>query len=547
MKKPLFNLLIVLACVVLLFIGLGMVLIIAPGIKIFDIQYMRKANSLYEQTIKADAVSVYEKIEVNGLSTDINIKFVQAQDLKGYYRQNFSGFTRSKIESPEFFAVEEDNTLKITIREYEPFIYGTQNGETGLTLEVPVYYNGKIDITANNSNVSFSGLVGNIDTISVNTKNSVVFNDGLTVNNLKLTVVNKKVELGEKVNVNGSIDMTSKNASLIVANPIGGDLNFNSTSGSVTVSDINGKCNVNTKNGKLTSYTEAKATIGGDADIFASGGVDLFTIKGEGKIETKGGKVYIGATDKVAENKKLDITTKSGQITFSGEIASDEINITTKSGAIEAEKLNKLNVSSSSGKINISNVNFAHIDTESSEVNILTVNEKAEVKTKSGKVRLSSIDGGIVANADVTTVKGEVNIYHPTEGIYNISTRNGKVNFFGDKDYSSELNVIAEKRSDVNATNISGKTYIKTEGKVNIEVLSMNAPINIEGRDKSVDILLSADLYPYYNLNSEKKNVSVVGTDSNTKSYITTAEGRENDTITVSTRWGVITVSRKSI
>ena len=544
MKRPVFNLFILIGAVVILFAGLAMVLIIAPGVKIFDIQYIRSSESAYAKTYTASAESEsgYKTIEINGLTTDINIKFVQAQNVYISYHQHFSGFTRTKIDSPELFAEEVSDTLKITVREYESFVYGSSDKGDGLYVEIPIYFAGKLVVTANYSNIYFSGLYGEVDTVSVTTKNKVVFGDKFKTNNLILDVKQKDIVLGSDAYINKSIEMKSSRASLTVYNEVGENLIYTSSYGHLNFLKVNGNATVNTRHGKILGIDDKLPYVLGDADMYSGGGITLANVYGNAKLSSNSGDIVFGNKNESLNSESLVISSKSGDVTIIGEINSEDAKISTTHGDIAVGRIQKANISSTSGDISIGTIYELELNTKSGDVYINTLSSKATIKTTKGDVKLSALDGGEVGDADITTTSGDVSIYNPIGKTYNVSTKSGDVNFFGNNEINPEVSIIASKTSDVYMTDVTGKTTVTTNGKVNIGISQMTAPIVITAKNKDVNITVLEDEEVYYNLSSNKKDILIEGIEVNAKSFSNTSDNYANLTITATTGWGQIII-----
>ena len=548
MKRPIFNFFILLGALAILFAGLVMVLILAPGVKIFDIQYIRSTEPAYAKnfTAASDSENGYETIEINGLTTNVNVEFVQAQTVYISYRQHFKGFTRTKIDSPELSVEESGNTLKILVKEYESFGYGSNDDEDGLVVNIPIYYKGNVVINSNNSNVRFSGLYGNANNVTVSTNGKVEFRGKFRANNLTLNVKNKHVALGDEVDILKSITMTSTRSSLTINNMVGENISYTSKYGHLNFVGANGNVNANTTHGKIGGIGDVVPNIFGSADLYAGGGISVYNISGDAKLGANSGDIIYGSSDTKLDNKTLVITSKSGDVALNGEIESETINISTTSGDIKVGSVHTLNVTSKRGSLTIDSVYELNSNTARGSVNVNSVSGKAVVNTTKGSVRLSAPDGGSVQNADVTTTNGSITINNPVGSVYNVSTKKGAVNFYGNADISSEVNVIASGKSNVYMTNVSGRTVVTTKGKVDLKVSNITAPIIITGKNKDINITVPKDLVVYYDLHSNKKNVLIEGIEIDSKSYYNSSEALLDSTITVSTGWGQIKVSKSN-
>lgn len=543
MKKPVFNLFLLLGCILIFIAGLCIVLILAPGVSFFDVSYVRATNSKYEMSYSVTEVDKYENIVVYGKSTPITVEFVQKQNAVVTFNQNFSGFSRSGEEGPQLFVTENNRTLSITVNEYEPFGYGREyHDNTGLHIEVPIYYSGNIGITANNSPINFCGLFGEINNISLTTQGKITFSDKLGFGNVEISTDNRDIVIGEDISINGNLLVVTNRADLSVANRVGGSFSFTSTYGIVNFAGSFGDATIETKYGEVFGYKDS-CIIGGKAVITAGGKVNLTQVDGNANIHTNSGDVIIGKNDISPVGGSLMVTTNSGDINLHGSFYAEQVSVKTNSGDLYAYHVGTLVVTSKYGHIDVTSVDVAEIAGGSGRVKVDHVTVSIVATTKKGDIVLSYIDGLSIAEAKLETTNGKIFVYNPSTCTYNITTKKGDVFFYGNANSPSVVN-ITSKSGDVVATKISGRTIIKTNGKVNATVFSPSAKISIVGRDKNVTVDLLGEFEVFFDLSSKKKNIVAPGVTTKTNEYITTTPGTENKTIEIDTRWGQITVNR---
>lgn len=542
MKKPLFNIVLLLACVVVFIAILAIVLLVAPGVNFFDVKYVRASDSKYEQSFKVNNIDSSTDIVINGKSVPIYVNFVQSEIVNVRLKQNFTGFTRSKIDASELYVVSEDNVINITTNEFEKFLFGSDmNVDFGLYVDVPVYYHGNINITANQSKVTFGGLVGVVADVTISTKGDLGFGKDITIDNLTLNTTKKSFEIGSNVSVLGNIAITNESGSVTVSNANGGNFSFTSKTGKLHFAGCEKDFAANVTHGSISIAGES-AIVKGKANIVCGGDVTLSAIYGETNISTNSGDVSLGKVEEVFSSSKVNIVTKSGNINLIGNYDGELLTVATTSGKFNANIVSNSVISSSRGSINANAVNNIEIVGGSGKVFILKVNGNAKITTKSGSVTLSADNGGIVNSAEVTTKNGAITIYNPSAGNFKLKSTSGKIYFYGIKGVASNLD-IDSTRSVVTATNISGKTTIKTSKRVDMSVAEINGAISVSGRNGRVNITLLNGINPYYNLNCIKKNiVAAPGLTTVNNEFYNTQEGKENQTITVSTRWGEISV-----
>lgn len=545
MKKPLFNLFLLLGCILIFVAGLCAVLILAPGVSFFDVSYVRASNSKYEMSYSISEIGKYDNIVIYGKSTPITVEFVQKQNANVKFNQNFSGFTRSGEEGPQLFVTEDKKTLNITVNEYEPFGYGRDyNNDSGLYIELPIYYSGNIDITANKSKISFCGLFGEINNIALTTKGNISFLDKLTFGDVDITAENSDIVIGEKVNIQGNLSVLTKRADLSIENPVGGKLSFLSSYGSLSFAGCAGDATVDTQYGKVSGFDDL-CSIGGKAIITAGGNVEITEVANNVNIHTKSGNVTIGKEDIFPVGGSVMVTTTSGDINLLGTYSGDQVSIKTMSGDLKAYHVGTLVVTTKYGHVDVTSVGVAEIVGGSGKIKFGHVGVSITATTKRGNIILSYLEGPSIAEVNLETTSGKVFIYNPSTCNYNIKTKNGDVYFYGNADSPSVLN-IETGSGNVVATKISGLTVINTKGKVSMSLMSLNAKVSISGKDKNINIELLSNEEVFFKLSSKKKNIIAPGVTTKTNEFITTTPGDENKTVEVGTRWGNIIIEEVS-
>lgn len=531
MKKLWFNIMIFFGCFLLLVTTLGAVLIIAPGMELLGIMYIRSTSGSVDESKSVPNAHRYTTIQVESSNIPVYIEFVQSYSLDVNLVENYNGFAKAG-EAPSLEVSTTEGVLYIKSSEYEPFLGYSRDEESGLFVKVPMYYENNIVVNSNKSAVKLSGKNVTLKNITINAKGAINFSNDIDMHSLELNFGNKSAVISDSVNLSGSIKATSKRGSLTVPTEFTGSIDYTSTTGDLILGS-SGQLTFKSDIGQIKGEDGVLPTINGDAKIETGGSVEIGSISGAGMINTNNAKLTLGEEGKTYNNR-FDIKTKFGKVVMNGHYTNIESVITTKYGDIKIESMTNGEVSSSYGDIEIKTANLMKIATGSGDVKIENSDSLVEIATKKGDVDLDK-----VWNTNITTKSGDVNVENARGDEFTITTDSGDIEFTQGEAYTSKL-VITSKKGDVELEGIVGETCVTTNGKVHADIKKVTKPISITGKNKEILVELEAGCY--YDLSSKKKIESAPGMTEQGKTYKTTPTSGADETLTIKTNRGKISV-----
>lgn len=534
MKKIWFNILIFFGCFLLLVTTLGAVLIIAPGMELLGIMYIRSTSgSVSEAKSVANAIN-YDTIQIESNNIPVYIEFVQSFSMNAKLVESYNGFAKAG-ETPTVEISTTDNILFVKSNEYKPVIGHSRDEESGLFVKIPMYYTNNIVVNSSKSAVKFSGQNVTLNNIEINAKGAINFNNNMQMHSLVLNFGNKDAVIQDSVDLSGTITASSKSGSLTVPAEFTGALNFKSSTGDLIVGDC-GQLTFKSNIGQIRSKDKLPA-INGDANIDTSGSVEIGSISGAGVINTNNAKLTLGEQGKTYNNR-LNLRSKFGKITMNGTYTNSENLITSKSGDIAIEGLASGVVTTTRGDVSIKNAGNIVVTSSRGDIEISECVGNVEITTTKGDVTIGE-EGRVLGSAIVTTTKGSVEMENVVGAEYIIQTKSGDISIQTADVAKPKLTIIS-KNGDVGISGDFGETSIKTNGEIDAEIEKITKPMTLEGKNKDVIVQMKSECY--YNLTSKKNISAAPGLVESQKQYNTVPENGADNVLSIQTGRGEISV-----
>lgn len=467
---------IVLGIIALLMTGFVLVLFLAPGFSAFGVRYIALNTRNYDsgEIRLIDEVGAFTgDIEINAKEVPIYVYFTQANGggnaYKVRYYENFSGFTKSKIEDPSIEITKRNGVVVININEYEKFIFQNANTKKFVNLYIPM------------ENISGTG-AGRTN-LTINTKSSsIVFDRELPQSEEDLRVPSfKNVTINGNGNIKYNVEMRaityslSTNNSILITDDKLSSFNavnykLNSNKGKIEIKrEVSGDLYCTTKNGKITFLT-CKNFVG----------------------ETTYGDIYCSDNSKQTELAGIvKITTKTGNITLGNVNGTGDNEIVSGSGNVKIKKIKDGSIETKRGSVQINSVNKMKITTNMGKVNVEEVLTSIDVSTKRGRINLGG-ENMVVNNPKVFSRLGRVNVTSALGEVY-IETVSSDVVF---NNKSSE-NITIYAGGKLTATALTGKINITANQNTTLDFAKItdNATIKMGKNCKSLLIKAYDDAY----------------------------------------------------
>ena len=467
---------IVLGIIALLMTGFVLVLFLAPGFSAFGVRYIALNTRNYDsgEIRLIDEVGAFTgDIEINAKEVPIYVYFTQANGggnaYKVRYYENFSGFTKSKIEDPSIEITKRNGVVVININEYEKFIFQNANTKKFVNLYIPM------------ENISGTG-AGRTN-LTINTKSSsIVFDRELPQSEEELRVPSfKNVTINGNGNIKYNVEMRaityslSTNNSILITDDKLSSFNavnykLNSNKGKIEIKrEVSGDLYCTTKNGKITFLT-CKNFVG----------------------ETTYGDIYCSDKSKQTELAGIvKITTKTGNITLGNVIGTGDNEIVSGSGNVKIKKIKDGSIETKRGSVQINSVNKMKITTNMGKVNVEEALTSIDVSTKRGRINLGG-ENMVVNNPKVFSRLGRVNVTSALGEVY-IETVSSDVVF---NNKSSE-NITIYAGGKLTATALTGKINITANQNTTLDFAKItdNATIKMGKNCKSLLIKAYDDAY----------------------------------------------------
>lgn len=541
MKKIWLNLVIFVGCFLLLVTTLGTILIMAPGMELLGVMFIRSTSGAIKKSYSVTDSTLYREVVVQADNIPITIEFVQSYVLTADMVEEFNGFAKAG-DAPTLDVSTTSSTIQVKSHEYEAFLAYSRSEESGLIVKVPTYYTNKITIKSDKSPVTFCGLSADLTDVSIETKGSIQLNTDMVVQNLTLNMGNKDAVIGEDVDIAGFISINTKRGDVSVPKGFTGNIYFKSDSGDIRIANC-GDLKVESKTGDVEGVEDEKPIVYGNVNIETGGSVELGQVYGDASISTHHGNVTIG-DEKSVHSNKYEIITKSGDVKLNGTFENEANKIVTSSGDITLGNINSFDIQTKYGNIEIDESKDSVISTKSGDVFIKKTSGKHIISTNNGDVTLG--DGtkeGVTNSAVVTTIGGNVKITNAIGTEFAIKTTSGDVYFTQNSSKIVKLN-IESKRGDILGTGLSGEAKIKTKGKINLEIDEMNGKVDVEGKNRNVNVVVHDTCY--YDIISKKNIEQAPELTTKTKTYNTVpAKGNhDTNTLKITTNKGKIIVTK---
>lgn len=474
MKRFFITISLILGCALLFCVGLGVILALAPGSRIFGIEYVSA------QIGKADIVKEWSEyvegdIYINTKDIPVNINFEPYGTTKVEFIQHYSGYTTGGYRVPSAEIEKNGRGITISTNEIERFLIG-KNHKYALNVTLPaswgtsgrhsVYVNGKSSKINLNADENNCGTLKFVE-LSLNSKNDVNLNCKLDVRNLNI-YSSKSLVLDENLMAQ-NITFESHSGNLSVKYNVLGNLNVKTVSGDVKFLSCN-NANIETSGGKVSGL--------------------------------EGGCIISG---------KTNIKTRSGSVSIQNMAGLGEENVvTTNAGSINIETMLSGKIASPRGKINIKTLSNAEIIGGTNTITLGSVYGTATISSKRGTVNVGSLgEKCTVNNLTVSTSSGNINAYN-TKGEINLTTKNGNVKLHNSQ--SSKITINSGK--EVVATGLRGEVNISANGEMNLGFSNFNANTQIKGNKKCEKINISIENKTEeqlnYNITTTKKGVAKV-------------------------------------
>lgn len=524
--------------------GMMVVMIVAPGADILGLKYIRSTSGSIDSEQSFHSADLLDTdVVINCDNILVKVNFVQSYTFSVHLVDVYNGYCKSGDE-PEVTMAIKDGIYTFDVNEYQPFVYHNRSDESALYVNVPIYFLGRVKVVSRKSKVETSGLVGKLSGLTIETGGVVSIQDNLNTTDLNLVVKDKKVTISENAKIKGNLNIESNSASIFCGCAIGGNITITSKGGSLKFSECN-NLTVEASNTEIASANENIAKVQ-NATITTNDNVTI-TASGNVSVTTKRGKVTLGESSGT-NSGVIEIKTQSGDVDLKGSY-SGNVTIETSSGDIEANWLKQAKITSVYGKFKATRVDDGEITTGGSGITILQSGKMLILKTRGGDIILGEKSKYFDASVKATSTAGKITICNARGKEYKLQTASGDVDFSGSEKVSTRLTITSEKGF-ITATNITDECTIKSNGKIDCTIVSNTATTTITGKSGSVSVTLPKT-FVYELKSSKKENIFInneqVGTETedNKSEYITRADYKGADKLTITTNKGKITIKDK--
>lgn len=476
---------------IIVVLGMGLFLMLAPGSQLFGIKYIKatagntaNVTREYTGTLEGDLV-----IETTGVP--ITIEYHPYTNFQFTFVQKFNGFTRSKIDVPDVKVTKDEaGNLVVHTSEFTKFLWGNNSKGYSLTCKVPATYrNHSLTVSSNGSSVYVSAhndAVADINKLVVATKGGLSFGGKINISEFIINNTKYHLTIPASVNVK-SANLMCKDKGVTIESAVSGDINFSSKKGSlqfVSCNNLSASCS----SGSVIS-TSSGTSVAGNATIKTGG-------KGKVVLQHVGGNLEIGAAKGAVEIGLNDKGTQAG--------VGQKVNIGTSSGWV-----------SINGSYNPELL--VNIKTSSGKVFVKSAISKLEVETKSGSVEVKE-----AAELKIAATKGNIKVEKFTISA-DISTTSGDVTVAGNSLFG-RLKITTGKNGHVNATNLGGQTTISAGGSINAQFTNILGKIDISGTSKEIKVIVPDAISASTNIiwvESKKTSayIKLIGLENSGKKY----------------------------
>ncbi len=448
------------------------VLLIAPGFRAFGVMYVLKGTRVTDSG-KIDILDEMDKLGYDRFTGSIVLEtseipvFVEFTESMGHYiieyHEDYSGFTKTDMDKPQMtISRDQKGSAVIKITSFESWMFKNANTERFIKLYIPLLNVGhnsgfaktSLTIISKDSDITFSkeddtdARIPSFETIDIKTNGKIESTCLVQTNEYKVESDNSIIIKDTHENTIYGSDhvLISNKGRVTVERPLAGSLYASTKNYDIKlVSCIN-----------LTAKSEY-----GDISCFDSD--KTITVQGHVNIETKAGDVNLGVVGGYGENV-----------------------ITTSSGRVNIQKINKAKITTKRGSITAKSVGNATIETNMGKVQVEEALTKIDVKTKRGNVVLGN-EGMIVNNPTVYSRLGRVKILSSSNSV-KVETYKGNVEFIN-RD-STNINIICGGK--LTAKKLTGKVDISVAKDAIIEFSTITNTSKIIAGDKCNSIVISA-------------------------------------------------------
>ena len=535
MKRLWTNIIIFFGCFLLLVTTLGAVLVIAPGMELLGIMYIRSTSGSVSVSESVSDANRFNTITVESDNIPVVIEFVQSYSLTVDFVEKYDGFAKAGPEP--FINIKSTGTgLVIESHEYKPFFGFSRVEDAGLYVKIPMYYTNDIVVNSNKSKVKFAGQKASVNDVTINANGDITLCNDMALKTLTLNMGKKNATVADNVNITGRVVANSTHGDLYLPAGFNGMVEYTSTTGDLICAGCR-QLTFKSTTGKVKGTGTQNPIINGDAFINTGGNVTIESIGGAGVIYSKHGKVVLGKENSLYNNR-IQIATKTGDVTMFGTYTNVENTITTKYGDIIVDCLKNTTIELNRGELKVKDFQDGKIVSTFGDIEIINL-QNAVIETQRGDVSIGDDDHEKVSgSATITTKNGNVDIENAGDCIFVITTQKGDISFSQNVEGKADIQ-ITSKSGDVELENITGKTIVKTEGKISAEVYNINETIELIGKNKGVDVSVRNQCY--LDLSSKKKIITAPGMAERAKTFNNVPEG-ENRFIKVTTEKGKIAV-----
>ena len=504
---------IVFGLVLLFIVGLGVILMLSPGSRIFGLQYV---SAFIGKNDVTEAYSDYIDGDIYITSNDIPVVL----SIEPYgktsveFSQHYHGFTTDKTNIPNCKIERTTQGLEIETAEIGRFLIFGRNDKYSLTVRIPaswatsgrhsIYVNGKNSpITINNADDTTLSFIN----LSLLGNNSLTINTKLTCKNL--TAYTRNAAEFNKNIVAENYDISSNGASLTFGGTIEGNLTAKTTNGYVHFYKVKGDVNIKTSSGEVAGIENNNPIVYGNANIETGRGRVVIDelLSSNNTIKTAGGSVTINtmiggtinadrATITIGDMVSGTINggvkdVKIGSVSNSATIVSTKGNIYVGNEA-NAKTAKNIIASSTNGKITATNtVGSVKLTTTNGDV-VLKNKSANDIKIDSAKTVTAT---GLMGNVNVSAKKDISLTFSAINGNVNVDGSAGchNININATQTNLSSVNVYLSTTKGGNARVYQGDT-LKEEG-LNVSPASPNSTlknIKVNAPNCAINLYLKA-------------------------------------------------------
>lgn len=450
MKRFLITISIILASALLFFVGLFVILVLAPGSRIFGIEYVSAQVGVADIS-QEWAEYIDGDIYLNTKDVPVTINFEPYGRTKVEFVQHYSGYTTGGFRVPDAQIIKDANGITVNTNEIQRFLFGT-NHEYGLVITLPLSW----------------GTSGrhSIYVVGENSKTTINANADATLEFVELSLKGK----GE-IALNCNFDIRT----FSFYTPKKLNLESNHYAQNVSVETTSADVNLNYA---LSGNIEASMGAG-----------DLgFVSCNNANITTSSGKVF-GLNDGGIVYGNVNIKSLGGDIELlSLNGVSDENQISSTSGDITIGTLTRGYVKSERGDILISSLITATIENDRGKTNVGAVSGSVNVSSQSGKVCVGSFVDGVARNVTVSTTSGDC-VLKNTVGAVKVTSSSGEVELFN----TTSTNVEISSGNKIFATGLLGGAKISSNANITLHFSRIVSENVITGNQKCRNINISVE------------------------------------------------------